>query len=153
MGLINITDRNGETIATLYITGKDAAFDSNQILVKGSAYIQAEPGKSFTIIVTVFPSEARKKELGASQLQMKAKRVEFGDDAKVVSLEGLSPTITTIYGKEIKIVSTVKLVAKNGIVAISLEGGHRLLLPLDSSLNIRIHDADFLLERLSKDDK
>jgi hypothetical protein len=153
MGLINITDRSGETVATLYITGKEASFDSNQNLVKGSGYIQAEPGKSFTIVVTVFPSEARKKELGISQLSFKATRVDFGEEAKVRSLEGLSPTMTTIYGQELKIMSKGKLIAKNGIVAISLEGGHTLLLPLDSSLSVRIHNADFLLKRLPKDDK
>ena len=131
--------------AELFITGKEAWFDSKGNLSKGSGYIQANPGKYFSVVVTVSPSDAHTNDLNFTQFQLGVTRMEFDDNAVPTVVVGLNPTIQTLFGTELKTTSTGRLVATNGVVVISLEDGHKLSIPLNSSRYSRMNNADFLL--------
>jgi len=145
LGLISIGSH-----AELYITGKEASFDSKGNLAKGSGFIQAKPGEFFSVVVTVSPSAAHKDDLNFTQFQLGVSRIEFDENAIPTVVVGLNPTIQTLTGSKLKTTSTGRLVAKNGVIEISLEGGHTVSIPLTSSRYSQINNADFLLSPKSK---
>ena len=117
---------------------------------------QAVEGQSLPIVVYVRPSDAHKDDLHSNMLRLKVSRIEFsgGPGNPLLSVSGLSPTIEQSVGGELKITSPLdKVVAKNGAIEISIAGGRKLLLPITSSLECFVHNADFLLTPKSSDEK
>jgi hypothetical protein len=134
-GAMNLISIGG--VAELWITGKEAFFDGKGNLAKGSGFIQANPGKYFSIVVTIAPSDAHKNDLNITQIQLGCTRMEFDENARPTVVEGL-PTIQTVLGGELKTTSIGKLIGKNGVFEIQLTDGHKLLLPTNSSRYISI---------------
>ena len=132
------------------ITGKDASFDSKGNLSKGPGYIQAKPGEYFSVVVTVSPSDAHKNDLNFTQFQLGVSRIEFDENAVPTVVVGLNPTIQTLMGGTLTTTSTGRLVAKHGVIEISVTGGHTLSIPLDSSRYSQMNTADWMLTPKAK---
>ena len=79
-------------------------------------------------------------------IQLGVSRIEFDDHGKVIAIVGVNPKIRRLFGGDLTVVSTDKVVVNDGIAEFVLDGGRKLLLPLNSSLSIRINNADFLLD-------
>ncbi len=139
--------------AELCITGKDASFDSKGNLSKGPGYIQAKPGEYFSVVVTVSPSDAHKNDLNFTQFQLGVSRIEFDENAVPTVVVGLNPTIQTLMGGTLTTTSTGRLVAKHGVIEISVTGGHTLSIPLDSSRYSQMNTADWMLTPKAKSGK
>jgi hypothetical protein len=107
--------------------------------------LQAASGQSISIVVTVVPSEGHAKDFYATQLQLGVKQIEFNDQGRVTRIIGVNPKIVRMFGTPLIVTSTDELVATDGVIELSLEDGHKLLLPIDSSRTSRINNADFLL--------
>jgi len=150
LGLINYHDQQGNIAAVLYISGTEATFGQNQILIKGEAYIQAETNKSISIVATATPSAGHDEDFYPGQFMFEANRIEFDEQGKVALVLGLKPKMIRFLQSEMTITSTEKLVATNGLVQLSFDGGHTLLLSIDSTCHGRIDNADFFLFKKQK---
>ncbi len=112
-------------------------------MAKSGQVLQAEVGQYIPIVVTVNPSKGHANDLNSTQIQLGVSRIEFDNQGKVTFVYGVNPTITKLFGGHYKVISTEKLIATNGIVDVTLFGGHILSLPINSSCTCQIND-DFL---------
>jgi len=147
MSLLDITNGDGQVVAKLYIFGKEANFGDNQVLLS-PGYIKAEPNEYVHVVVTIMPSARHEKDLGATQIELAFKRINFGQGGKVTSAYGLDPKIDRMAGNTLYAIPSAKSIAINGFLLINLKGGHTLRLPLDSSCRCTISNADFLLPHI-----
>ena len=77
VGLIAIANSEGKKVAELFITGKEARFDSHQRLVKGAGFIQAEPNE-FTTILFVYRCKFEGIDPCLMELMLSVKRNRVG---------------------------------------------------------------------------
>ncbi|MGA2603808.1 MAG: ankyrin repeat domain-containing protein [Verrucomicrobiia bacterium] len=108
LGLINIAGSDGQTVATLYITGKDAYFGPNQVLTKGSGYIQSIPDNFFRILPVVrYKKNGEAKEL-FHQVALYVRRIEWDDNGMTTHIVGIKPEMDTDDGEKMHITSDVQ---------------------------------------------
>ena len=116
IGLVSITSGDRE-VATLFVSGKEAVFDSQGRLVYGAGYIQALPGEYFHVVCA--DRDGR--------VELELARIEWDDNGKATSIQGLNPILTQTNGPDLRIQSEVtNPTVKNGILIVITEGGTEL---------------------------
>ncbi len=122
LGLIDVNGDDGHKLATIFIVGKEMAFDDKQAPIKGAGRIVAEPGKKFNLLVAAYPTDAS----GHDQIQefmLHLAQIEWGEEGKVTDVRGLAPTIQDWRGREFTITSdTGKPTVKDGLLHLMLKG-------------------------------
>jgi hypothetical protein len=122
IGLMDITDGSGKAIATLFITGKEASFDSNQKIFKGAGYIQAVTNQYIHIVFTIKHQKKGEKDVNYSQMQLGVNRIDWDDDGKTTHISGINPTIEAMFSDGFKITSDLKTPSlTNGVLNVDIE--------------------------------
>ncbi|HZM01450.1 MAG TPA: hypothetical protein VFC44_00375 [Candidatus Saccharimonadales bacterium] len=117
MSLIAIGD-----VGDLYITGKEAKFDQNQKIFKGSGYMQAYQGKYISVVAEYKLTQPGKTEVGYNQMQFRVSRIDWDDDGKTTQVLGVNPVLQTMGHPDLKIKSNLETpTVTNGILKLDVE--------------------------------
>jgi Tol biopolymer transport system component len=121
VSLMDMNNRNGETVARLFLTGKDASFDGQQRLTRGAGYMQATPGHHFNLLAFAKSSKGRYDQVG-----LHITLIQWDDAGTTTAIDGIEPTADCGSGVSFKIVGKPSL--KDGLVTLQLDGGKELTL-------------------------
>ncbi len=122
LGLLDIRGSNGKIVATLFITGKEASFDSHQKIFKGAGYIQAVQNEFINIIGIYKFKNQGDKEPHLDQMQSEVNRIDWDENGKTTSLSGIKPKVQTGVHGSLKITSDLQKPAlTDGLLSLELE--------------------------------
>ena len=122
INLMDIVGSDGKTAASLYITG-NATFGPNQVMVKGSGYIQALPGETVNLIAIYRFKNAGEDEVNYDEFGIKVNRVDWDEDGRTTHISGIDSLAKTDVHGSLKITSDLSspTLTKDGAIVLEVE--------------------------------
>ncbi len=120
--LMNITSEGG-TVARLFITGSQATFGPNQVMLKGSGYVEALPGKTFHLMAVYRFKNAGGKDINFDEFGLTVTRIDWDEDGRTTRISGIEPVAETDIHGSLKILSDLSnpALTKDGALALEVE--------------------------------
>jgi len=131
MSIMDLTDPHGKIVAELYITGKEAKFNSHQRLVSGAGYIRAIKGKYIHIVFDIKHRNKGEKKINDSQIKLGVNRIDWDDTGKLTHISDIEPAIKVFSSNDLEIISDLQNPSlTDGMVNLDIKGQGKVSLKI-----------------------
>src|ERR1022692_292671 len=124
-GPLNLMDIGSPSgiVGSLYVTGKSITFGPNQIIVKGSGYVQALPNKTVNLIAIYRFQNAGETDVNYDEFGIKANRIDWDEDGHTTAISGIDPVAITDTHGNLKITSDLSnpTLTPDGAIVLEVE--------------------------------
>ncbi len=131
MSIMDLNDPNGKIVAELFITGKEAKFNSHQRLFFGAGYIQAIKGKYIHIVFDIKYRNKGDNKIKDSQIKLGVNRLDWDDTGKLTHISDIEPAIKVFKSNDLEIISDLQNPSlTDGMVNLDIKGQGKVSLKI-----------------------